>query len=75
MEIPEVHLNLSWQWLYYKVNGVDTEFSEDDLMNLLMRASLSTEKRIMLKDTYPPIHDFTMVKNDSDFKDELLART
>jgi hypothetical protein len=37
----------------YKVNGVDTEFSEDDLMNLPDGASLLTEKtKLLLKDTY-----------------------
>lgn len=57
----------------YKVNGVDTEFSENDLMNLPEGAEFVDRKDKVITEGYvPPIHDFTMMKNDSDYKEELL---
>lgn len=57
----------------YKVNGVDKEFSEADLMNLPEGAEFVDRKDKVITEGYvPPIHDFTMMKNDSDYKEELL---
>jgi hypothetical protein len=57
----------------YKVNGVDTEFSEDDLMNLPEGAEFVDRKDKVITEGYvPPIHDFTMMKDGSDYKEELL---
>tara|TARA_R110002124_G_scaffold278159_3_gene449962 strand:+ start:56 stop:1156 length:1101 start_codon:yes stop_codon:yes gene_type:complete len=74
MEIPEgAPQSVVAMTFIYKVNGVDTEFSEDDLMNLPDGATFVDRKDKVITEGYvPPIHDFTMVKNDSDYKDELL---
>ena len=57
----------------YKVNGVDKEFTENDLANIPEGAVFVDRKDKVIKEGYvPPIHDFTMEKNDSDYKDEFL---
>lgn len=57
----------------YKVNGVDKEFTENDLMNLPEGATFVDRKDKVITEGYvPPIHDFTMMKDDSDYKEELL---
>ena len=74
MEIPEgAPKSVVAMTFIYKVNGVDTEFSEDDLMNLPDGAEFVDRKDKVITEGYiPPIHDFTMMKDDSDYKDELL---
>ena len=74
MEIPEgAPQSVVAMTFIYKVNGVDTEFSEDDLMNLPDGAEFVDRKDKVITEGYvPPIHDFTMIKDDSDYKDELL---
>jgi hypothetical protein len=58
----------------YNINGVDTEFSTDDLMNLPDGATFVDRKDKVITEGYvPPIHDFTMMKDGSDYKDEFLA--
>lgn len=58
----------------YKVNGVDKEFTEKDLMNLPAGATFVDRKDKVITEGYiPPIHDFTMEKDGSDYKDEFLA--
>jgi uncharacterized membrane protein YphA (DoxX/SURF4 family) len=57
----------------YKVNGVDKEFSEKDLMTLPEGATFVDRKDKVITEGYiPPIHDFAMEKDGSDYKDEFL---
>jgi uncharacterized membrane protein YphA (DoxX/SURF4 family)/peroxiredoxin len=57
----------------YKVNGVDKEFSEKDLMSLPAGATFVDRKDKVITEGYiPPIHDFSMEKDGTDYKDELL---
>ncbi len=57
----------------YKVNGVDTEFSEKDLANIPEGATFVDRKDKVITEGYvPPIHDFVMEKDGSDYKEELL---
>lgn len=57
----------------YKVNGVNKEFTEKDLMSIPPGATFVDRKDKILVEGYkPPIHDFSMELNDSDYKDELL---
>lgn len=57
----------------YKVNGVDKEFTEKDLMALPEGATFVDRKdKVIIEGYVPPIHDFTMEKDGSDYKDELL---
>ncbi|TRX03662.1 BT_3928 family protein [Flavobacterium gawalongense] len=57
----------------YKVNGVDKEFTEKDLMALPEGAAFVDRKdKVIIEGYIPPIHDFTMEKDGSDYKDELL---
>ena len=74
MEIPEGAPKSVVEMIFiYKVNGVDTEFSENDLMNLPEGATFVDRKDKVITEGYvPPIHDFTMMKEDSDYKEELL---
>jgi hypothetical protein len=39
-----------------------------------MRKFVDRKDKVIAEGYVPPIHDFTMVKNDSDFKDELFCR-
>jgi len=57
----------------YKVNGVDKEFKEKDLMNIPAGAVFVDRIDHVISEGYkPPIHDFTMEKDGSDYKNELL---
>lgn len=58
----------------YKVNGVDKEFTEKQLSAIPEGATFVDRKDKVLMEGYvPPIHDFTMEKDGSDYKDELLV--
>ena len=74
MEIPEgAPKSVVEMTFIYKVNGVDKEFSENDLMNLPEGSEFVDRKDKVITEGYvPPIHDFTMMKDDSDYKEELL---
>jgi len=74
MEIPEGAPKSVVEMIFiYKVNGVDKEFTEKDLMNIPEGATFVDRKDKVITEGYvPPIHDFTMTKDDSDYKDELL---
>jgi len=74
MEIPEGAPKSVVEMIFiYKVNGVDKEFAEKDLGNIPAGATFVDRKDKVITEGYvPPIHDFTMVKDDSDYKDELL---
>ncbi|MCV9926771.1 DoxX family protein [Flavobacterium sp. LS1R49] len=57
----------------YNVNGVNKEFKEKDLMSIPEGATFVDRKDKVITEGYvPPIHDFTMTKDDIDHKDELL---
>lgn len=57
----------------YKVNGVDTEYTEKDLLKIPVGAAFVDRKdKIIVEGYVPPIHDFTMEKDGYDSKEELL---
>ena len=57
----------------YKVNGVDKEFTEKDLMNIPAGATFVDRKdKVIIEGYVPPIHDFAMEKDGSDYKDSFL---
>ncbi len=58
----------------YKVNGVDKEFTEKDLMQLPEGAVFVDRKdKVIVEGYVPPIHDFSMDKDGTDYKAEFLA--
>ncbi|RZJ65248.1 MAG: DoxX family protein [Flavobacterium sp.] len=74
MEFPEGAERAKVEMIFvYKVKGVNKEFGENDLMNLPEGAEFVERKDKVISQGYvPPIHDFTMEKDGSDYKDELL---
>ncbi|MEN2399875.1 BT_3928 family protein [Flavobacterium sp. MC2016-06] len=74
MEVPEGAPKSVVEMIFiYKVNGVEKEFSEKDLMKIPEGATFVDRKDKVITEGYvPPIHDFTMVKDDSDYKAEFL---
>lgn len=75
MEIPEdAEKSVVEMVFIYKVDGVDKEFGENDLGNLPEGAVFVDRKDKVISQGYiPPIHDFTIELNGSDYKDELLV--
>ncbi|WP_281228801.1 BT_3928 family protein [Flavobacterium aquiphilum] len=74
MEIPEgAPKSVVEMTFIYKVNGVDKEFTEKDLSNIPAGATFVDRKDKVISEGYvPPIHDFVMEKDGSDYKEELL---
>jgi uncharacterized membrane protein YphA (DoxX/SURF4 family) len=74
MEIPEGAPKSVVEMIFiYKVNGIDKEFSEKDLMSLPEGATFVDRKDKVITEGYvPPIHDFSMTKDGSDYKEEFL---
>jgi uncharacterized membrane protein YphA (DoxX/SURF4 family)/peroxiredoxin len=74
MEVPEGAPKSVVEMIFiYNVNGLNTEFKEKDLMLIPEGATFVDRKDNVITEGYvPPIHDFTMVKEDSDYKEELL---
>jgi uncharacterized membrane protein YphA (DoxX/SURF4 family) len=74
MEIPEgAPQSVVEMTFIYKVNGVDTEFTEKDLMKIPAGATFVDRKdKVIVEGYIPPIHDFAMEKDGSDYKEELL---
>jgi uncharacterized membrane protein YphA (DoxX/SURF4 family) len=74
MEIPEGAPQSVVEMIFiYKVNGVDTEFTEKDLMKIPAGATFVDRKdKVIVEGYVPPIHDFVMEKEGSDYKEELL---
>ncbi len=75
MEIPEGAPKSVIEMIFiYKVNGVDKEFKEADLINIPEGATFVDRIDKVITEGYkPPIHDFTMELDGSDYKDELLV--
>ncbi|WP_026705433.1 BT_3928 family protein [Flavobacterium soli] len=75
MEIPEGAEPAVVEMIFiYKVNGVDQEFKADDLGKLPEGAVFVDRiDKVISKGYEPPIHDFSMELDGSDYKDELLA--
>jgi uncharacterized membrane protein YphA (DoxX/SURF4 family) len=74
MEIPEgAPQSVVEMTFIYKVNGVDTEFTEKDLMNIPAGATFVDRKDKVIEEGYiPPIHDFAMEKEGTDYKHKML---
>ena len=74
MEIPEGAPKSVVEMIFiYKVNGVDKEFTEKDLMSIPAGATFVDRKDKVITEGYvPPIHDFAMEKDGIDHKDEFL---
>ncbi len=76
MEIPEGAPLSKYEMVFiYKVNGVETEFSQEDVManKVPEDAEFVDRKDKLIEQGYvPPIHDFTMELAGSDYKEELL---
>lgn len=76
MEIPEGAQKSEYEMVFiYKVNGVDTEISYKDVMDNKVPegAEFIDRKDKLLKQGYvPPIHDFSIEKDGSDYIDSVL---
>jgi uncharacterized membrane protein YphA (DoxX/SURF4 family) len=74
MEIPEGAPKSVVEMVFvYKVNGVNKNFTEKDLMNIPAGATFVERIDHVISEGYkPPIHDFSMEKEGSDYKEELL---
>lgn len=74
MEIPEGAPKSVVEMIFiYKVNGVDKEFTDKQLDKIPPGATFVDRKDKVISEGYkPPVHDFTMEKDGSDYKDELL---
>ena len=75
MEIPEGAPKAVVEMVFiYNVNGVNKNFTEKDLMNLPEGATFVDRIDKVISEGYkPPVHDFSMELNGSDYKDELLV--
>jgi uncharacterized membrane protein YphA (DoxX/SURF4 family) len=74
MEIPKGAPKSVVEMIFiYNVNGVPKEFTEKDLMSIPEGATFVDRKDKVITEGYvPPIHDFSMTKDGSDYKDEFL---
>lgn len=75
MEIPEGAPQSVVEMIFiYNVNGVEKEFTTEEISNLPEGATFVDRKDKVITQGYvPPIHDFAMEKDGSDYKDEFLA--
>lgn len=75
MEIPEGAPKTEVEMVFvYNVNGVKKNFTEKDLMSLPANAQFVERIDKVISEGYkPPVHDFTMELDGSDYKDELLV--
>jgi uncharacterized membrane protein YphA (DoxX/SURF4 family) len=74
MEIPEGAPKSVVEMIFiYDVNGVPKEFTEKELMSIPVGATFVDRKDKVITEGYvPPIHDFAMEKDGSDYKEEFL---
>lgn len=75
MEIPEGAPKAVVEMVFvYNVNGVNKNFTEKELMNLPEGATFVDRIDKVISEGYkPPVHDFSMELDGSDYKDELLV--
>lgn len=76
MEIPEGAAKSQVEMIFiYNVNGVDTEFTENDLMSLPEGATFVDRKdKIIVQGYVPPIHDFKLELNGQDNTQMILSK-
>lgn len=76
MEIPEGAAKSEVEMVFiYKVNGVDKEFKEKDLMSLPEGATFVDRKdKVIVQGYVPPIHDFKLELDGEDKTQEILSR-
>lgn len=76
MEIPQGAKKDVFEMTFvYKVNGVETTFSYDDVMNSKIPADaefVSSDSKLIEKGYVPPIHDFIIDKEGEDLTAEFL---
>lgn len=74
MQIPENAPKSKIEMVFiYKVNGVNKEFTEKNLMQIPEDAVFVDRMDKIIEEGYvPPIHDFTMEKEGVDFKNRFL---
>ena len=76
MEIPDSAPKSVVEMIFiYKVNGVEKEFTEKDLMNLPEGAEFVDRKdKIIVQGYLPPIHDFKLELDGEDQTDLVLSK-
>jgi uncharacterized membrane protein YphA (DoxX/SURF4 family) len=76
MEIPDNAPKSVVEMIFiYKVNGVDKEFTEKDLMNLPEGAEFVDRKdKVIIQGYIPPIHDFKLDLDGADNTDLILSK-
>lgn len=76
MEIPDNAPKSVVEMIFiYKVNGVDKEFTEKDLMNLPSGAEFVDRKdKVIVQGYVPPIHDFKLDLSGEDQTDKVLSK-
>jgi uncharacterized membrane protein YphA (DoxX/SURF4 family)/peroxiredoxin len=76
MEIPEGAPKSVVEMVFiYKVNGVDKEFTEKDLMSLPAGATFVDRKDKVISQGYlPPIHDFKLELDGQDFTQTIFSK-
>lgn len=76
MEIPEGMPQPIYDIQFvYKVNGEEKTFSMDELGNLPTGAEyVSREEKLIQKGYEPPIYNFTIEKDNADYKDDVLGQ-
>ena len=76
MEIPDGAEKSIYEMVFiYKINGVDTEIPYDEVMagKIPENAEFVDRKDKLIKQGYvPPIHDFTLELDGSDYTEEIL---
>lgn len=76
MEIPDNAQKSVVEMIFiYKVNGVDKEFGEKDLMNIPSDAKFVDRKdKIIVQGYLPPIHDFKLELDGQDNTAQILSK-
>jgi uncharacterized membrane protein YphA (DoxX/SURF4 family) len=76
MEIPSDAPKSQVEMVFiYKVNGVDKEFKENDLMSLPAGATFVDRiDKVIVQGYVPPIHDFKLELNGEDKTDYILSK-
>ena len=76
MEIPEdADKDVYEDKWFYKVNGTIKEFSTDDTPGNLKGAEFVNRETTLLSKGYtPPVHDFSLINNNTDYTYEILNK-